>query len=103
MPPSTPTHKRLFTYSSPSTSNPATPTRRLDTPTDEAYSMSPVRAASRQLLESPRRQLRSVCKTSYQVLDTPKLADNFYLNIVDWSNTNVLGVGLGSCVSLDSV
>ncbi|KAF8901903.1 WD40 repeat-like protein [Gymnopilus junonius] len=100
VPPSTPTRRRLFTYNSPSRSNPATPTRRLDTPTDEAYSMSPVRAESRQLLESPRRQLRSVCKTPYRVLDAPELADDFYLNLVDWSSTNVLGVGLGPCVYL---
>ena len=42
--------------------------------------MSPVRPESRQLLESPRRQLRSVCKTPYRVLDAPELADDFYLN-----------------------
>ncbi|KAF5387199.1 hypothetical protein D9757_006888 [Collybiopsis confluens] len=100
VPPSTPTRRRLFAYSSPSHSNPSTPSRRLDTPTDEAYSMSPVRAQSRQLLESPRRQLRSVCKTPYRVLDAPELAEDFYLNLVDWSSTNVLGVGLGSCVYL---
>jgi cell division cycle 20-like protein 1 (cofactor of APC complex) len=99
-PHSTPTRRRLFAYHSPSASNPVTPTRRLDTTTDEAYSMSPVRAESRQLLESPRRQLRSVCKTPYRVLDAPELADDFYLNLVDWSSTNVLGVGLGSCVYL---
>ncbi|KAJ3511040.1 hypothetical protein NLJ89_g4332 [Agrocybe chaxingu] len=75
-PPSTPTRKRLFTFGSPSRSNPNTPTRRLDTPTDEAYSMSPVRAESRQLLESPRRLPRSVCKTPYRVLDAPELADD---------------------------
>ncbi|KAF4621085.1 hypothetical protein D9613_001176 [Agrocybe pediades] len=98
VPPSTPTKRRLFRYNTPS--NPATPSRRLDTPTDEAYSMSPVRAESRKLLESPRRQLRSVCKTPYRVLDAPELADDFYLNLVDWSSTNVLGVGLGSCVYL---
>jgi cell division cycle 20-like protein 1 (cofactor of APC complex) len=62
--------------------------------------MSPVRAESRHLLESPRRQLRSVCKTPYRVLDAPELVDDFYLNLVDWSSTNVLGVGLGSCVYL---
>ncbi|PPQ81611.1 hypothetical protein CVT26_002978, partial [Gymnopilus dilepis] len=45
-------------------------------------------------------QLRSVCKTPYRVLDAPELADDFYLNLVDWSSTNVLGVGLGSCVYL---
>ena len=98
--PTTPTRRRLFAYNSPSRSNPATPTRRLDTPNDEAYSMSPVRAESRQLLESPRRRLRSVCKTPYRVLDAPDLADDFYLNLVDWSSTNVLGVGLGACVYL---
>lgn len=100
VPPSTPTRRRLFNYNSPTVSNPATPTRRLDTPTDEAYSMSPVRAESRQLLESPRRKLRSVCKTPYRVLDAPELADDFYLSLVDWSSTNVLGVGLGACVYL---
>ncbi|KAI0074874.1 WD40 repeat-like protein [Panus rudis PR-1116 ss-1] len=98
--PSTPTRRRLFAYQSPSHSNPGTPTRRLDAPTDEAYSMSPVRAESRALLESPRRKLRSVTKTPYRVLDAPELADDFYLNLVDWSSTNVLGVGLGSCVYL---
>src|SRR5688572_5241242 len=55
LPPSTPTRRRLFQYTSPSSSNPATPSRRLDDPIDEAYSMSPVRAESRRLLESPRR------------------------------------------------
>ena len=99
-PPTTPTRRRLFAYNSPSRSNPATPSRRLDVPTDEAYSLSPVRAETRHLLESPRRQLRSVCKTPYRVLDAPELADDFYLNLVDWSSTNVLGVGLGSCVYL---
>ncbi|KAH9888320.1 WD40 repeat-like protein [Cubamyces lactineus] len=98
--PTTPTRRRLFAFNSPSRSNPATPSRRLDMPTDEAYSLSPVRAESRHLLESPRRQLRSVCKTPYRVLDAPELADDFYLNLVDWSSTNVLGVGLGACVYL---
>lgn len=98
--PSTPTRRRLFAFNSPSRSNPATPSRRLDMPTDEAYSLSPVRNESRHLLESPRRQLRSVCKTPYRVLDAPELADDFYLNLVDWSSTNVLGVGLGACVYL---
>ena len=98
--PSTPSRRRLFSYNSPSGSNPSTPKRRLDKPTDEAYSMSPVREESRQILESPRRQLRNVSKTPYRVLDAPELADDFYLNLVDWSSTNVLGVGLGSSVYL---
>lgn len=98
--PTTPSRKRLFNFNSPSGSNPVTPTRRLDTPNDESYSLSPVRAESKRLLESPRRQLRHISKTPYRVLDAPDLADDFYLNLVDWSSTNVLGVGLGSCVYL---
>ena len=35
-----------------------------------------------------------------QVLDAPQLADDFYLNLVDWGNTNVLAVGLGPAVYL---
>ncbi|KAJ7506250.1 hypothetical protein B0H11DRAFT_2220167 [Mycena galericulata] len=54
-----------------------------------------------QLLESPGRQLRNVCKTPYHVLDAPDLAEDFYLNlVVDWSSRNILGVGLASCVYL---
>jgi len=41
-----------------------------------------------------------VGKTPYKVLDAPELADDFYLNLVDWSETNILGVGLASCVYL---
>lgn len=99
--PSTPNRRRIFTYGSPSrSSDRATPARRLDTPTEDAYGLSPLRAESRRILQSPRRNLRSVCKTPYRVLDAPELADDFYLNLVDWSSTNVLGVGLGSCVYL---
>lgn len=64
----------------------------------EIYSLSPVRFGSQQLLLSPRRQPRAVSKVPYKVLDAPELADDFYLNLVDWGSANVLGVGLGSSV-----
>lgn len=35
-----------------------------------------------------------------QVLDAPALADDYYLNLVDWSAQNTLAVGLGTCVYL---
>lgn len=35
-----------------------------------------------------------------QVLDAPALADDFYLNLVDWSAQNLLAVGLDTCVYL---
>ncbi|KAK4191654.1 putative fizzy-related protein [Podospora australis] len=104
--PSTP-HKNLFSYMSPrhNIAGHPTPSRtpqsrhgpNLDT-RSEVYSLSPVRYGSQQMLLSPRRQPRAVSKVPYKVLDAPELADDFYLNLVDWGNANVLGVGLGSSV-----
>ncbi|KAI1811366.1 WD40-repeat-containing domain protein [Poronia punctata] len=105
--PSTP-HKNLFSYLSPRHHHIAghpTPSRtpqsrhgpNLDT-RSEIYSLTPVRFGSQQMLLSPRRQPRAVSKVPYKVLDAPDLADDFYLNLVDWGSANVLGVGLGSSV-----
>ncbi|KAF4423744.1 cell division cycle 20 1 cofactor-APC complex [Fusarium acutatum] len=106
--PSTP-HKNLFSYMSPRHHNQVaghptpskTPQSRhgpnLDT-RSEIYSLSPVRFGSQQMLLSPRRQPRAVSKVPYKVLDAPELADDFYLNLVDWGSANILGVGLGSSV-----
>lgn len=57
-------------------------------------------STSQRLLLSPRKQIRSFSKVPFKVLDAPDLADDFYLNLVDWSQSNLLGVGLGSCVYL---
>ncbi|PKS11630.1 hypothetical protein jhhlp_001781 [Lomentospora prolificans] len=106
--PSTP-HKNLFSYMSPrhhgSLGGHPTPSKtpqsrhgpNLDT-RSELYSLSPVRFGSQQMLLSPRKQPRAVSKVPYKVLDAPELADDFYLNLVDWGSANVLGVGLGSSV-----
>lgn len=52
------------------------------------------------LLASPHRAVRSISKQPYRVLDAPNLKDDFYLNLVDWSASNMVAVGLGSCVYL---
>jgi cell division cycle 20-like protein 1 (cofactor of APC complex) len=44
--------------------------------------------------------VRKIKKTPYKVLDAPGLKDDFYLNLIDWSQRNVLAVGLGSRVYL---
>lgn len=71
--------------------------------------LSPLRSAtSRSLLQSPygvpsmaaSRAKRKIPKTPFKVLDAPGLADDFYLNNVEWSSRNVIGVGLGSAVYL---
>ncbi|KAL3419369.1 WD repeat domain-containing protein [Phlyctema vagabunda] len=108
MTPSTP-HKNLFTYMSPrhhtNIAGHPTPSRTPQSRNgpnlnarSEMYSLSPVRFGSQQMLLSPRKQPRAVSKVPYKVLDAPDLADDFYLNLVDWGSSNVLGVGLGSCV-----
>ncbi|KAI5480561.1 cell cycle regulatory protein [Pseudohyphozyma bogoriensis] len=121
--PSTPSTKPLFSFSSPSRKRNAIGERErviggaqgLDSPTHERYSVSPVRYESQKLLLSPRKPQRQLSKVPFKVLDAPELAwrplvslllgpgfiqDDYYLNLVDWSSKNVLGVGLGSCVYL---
>ena len=64
----------------------------------DLYSVSPIHFSSQSILQSPRKQPRPIAKVPYKVLDAPELADDFYLNLVDWGSANILGVGLGSCV-----
>lgn len=41
-------------------------------------------------------QERPVPSTPFKVLDAPNLVDDFYVNILDWSSNNKIGVCLGS-------
>lgn len=41
---------------------------------------------------------RKIPREPFKVLEAPFLQDDFYLNVVDWSPKNVLGVGLGNAV-----
>ncbi|KAL7066677.1 hypothetical protein ACR3K2_28860 [Cryptosporidium serpentis] len=43
---------------------------------------------------------RKIPKGPFKILDAPNLQDDFYLNLVDWSSTNLLAVGLSSCLYL---
>jgi cell division cycle 20-like protein 1 (cofactor of APC complex) len=43
---------------------------------------------------------RKISKIPFKVLDAPALQDDFYLNLLDWSESNLLSVGLSSCVYL---
>lgn len=102
--PSTPRKKFLnFTPSTSLSGHPtpiATPSsRRLNfNPNSALYSLSPIKKGSQEMLLTPRKTPRTVSKVPYKVLDAPDLADDFYLNLVDWGSQNILGVGLGQCV-----
>lgn len=90
------TNNKLFNYSSPTRREPS----NLDSPTHPRYSTTPIKYESERLLLSPRKPTRTLSKVPFKVLDAPDLADDYYLNLIDWSSTNVLGVGLGSQVYL---
>jgi cell division cycle 20-like protein 1 (cofactor of APC complex) len=67
----------------------------------DSFSLSPVRMSSNhRLMSMPQKPKRKIAKVPFKVLDAPALADDFYLNLVDWSSQNVLAVGLGTCVYL---
>ena len=68
--------------------------------TKQHFSRSPISNASVHLLYSPKKTIRRIPKVPYKVLDAPDLQDDFYLNLIDWSSSNVLSVGLGACVYL---
>ena len=55
---------------------------------------------SNSALATTARLPRKIARAPFKVLDAPALADDFYLNLVDWSAQNVLAVGLGSSVYL---
>ena len=44
------------------------------------------------------KSVRKIPKGPFKVLDAPNLEDDFYLNLVDWSSSNILAVGLGGSV-----
>lgn len=39
-------------------------------------------------------------QSSERTLDAPELADDYYLNLLDWGSSNVLSIALGSTVYL---
>lgn len=43
-------------------------------------------------------KIRKISHEPFKVLDAPYLQDDFYLNVIDWSERNMLGVGLGNAV-----
>jgi cell division cycle 20-like protein 1 (cofactor of APC complex) len=39
---------------------------------------------------------RKISKKPYKILDAPNLQDDFYLNLLDWSDSNHIAVALDS-------
>jgi len=90
--PRTPEKRGLFRYKS-----------ALDSPQEELAPLPPLplplplRSGT---AETPQKPARKIPQEPYRVLHAPRLEDDFYLNPLDCSSSDVLAVGLGTCVDL---
>ncbi|KAF9077150.1 WD40-repeat-containing domain protein [Rhodocollybia butyracea] len=92
---STPSPSRsIFGQISPTNSQCKSSPDYLDNPTGVAYQLSPLHQKTRTILSQHRPHIRAVAKDPSRTLDLPDLPDDFYTNLVDWSPSGVLGVGL---------
>lgn len=48
----------------------------------------------------PEKKNRKISKKPYKILDAPNLQDDFYLNLIDWSENNQIAVALDSSLYL---
>ena len=63
------------------------------------FSLNPlINIDSAEINSSSIKPTRKIPKMPFKVLDAPQLQDDFYLNLVDWSSSNILAVGLGRAV-----
>lgn len=51
---------------------------------------------SQHTILSPKKKEREINRKSERILDAPNLIDDFYINILDWSSNDLLGVGLSN-------
>ena len=92
------TARRLFNTSADFHSDPITTTiTNIGSMSGNGYQSSPLKKASQKLL-TPRKSVWTVPKAPELILDAPQIINDFYLNILDWSPTNLLAVALHSSV-----
>lgn len=48
--------------------------------------------------ESSNKIPRKIAKSPYKVLEAPGILEDYYLNLMDWSSTNLIGIGLQNIV-----
>jgi cell division cycle 20-like protein 1 (cofactor of APC complex) len=53
-----------------------------------------------QTVKMSAKKKRNIQKIPYRILEAPRLKDDFYLNLIDWSQSNQIAVGLQSEVYL---
>ncbi|EPX73202.1 CDK inhibitor Srw1 [Schizosaccharomyces octosporus yFS286] len=100
--PITPSRK-VFQFMSPRDRNNSPYKKKLlfqDDPNRTKYSLSPVRSLTRDFIAAGQQEKRKLPTFPYKVLDAPNLADDYYLNLLDWGQCNILAIALGSRVYL---
>ena len=72
------------------------------TPLDEGEqsSLRVLYTQNREAAAAPRKYSRHIPQAPERILDAPALLDDYYLNLLDWSPNNVLGVALGDAIYL---
>ena len=72
------------------------------TPLDEGEqsSLRVLYTQNREAAAAPRKYSRHIPQAPERILDAPELLDDYYLNLLDWSPNNVLGVALGDAIYL---
>ena len=67
----------------------------IDSPTRSlTFSPRKKRDNSAKILEQATKYRRNIPLTPHKILDAPNLLDDYYVNLIDWSNTNLLAVAL---------
>ena len=67
---------------------------------DQQCSLRVLYSQNREAEMQPRKYSRHIPQAPERILDAPELLDDYYLNLLDWSSTNVLGVALGDSIYL---
>jgi len=67
---------------------------------DQQLSMRVLFTQNRGAQGLPRRFSRHIPNAPERILDAPELLDDYYLNLLDWSSSNILGVALGDSIYL---
>ncbi|KAJ2615732.1 substrate-specific activator of APC-dependent proteolysis [Coemansia sp. RSA 1365] len=95
-PPSSPGRAPMFAYRSPRKPAGAAPARNLfgrASPVHEVYQSGAVGARGRHMLGT-RTVPRRIARDPVKVLDAPGIRDDYYLNLLDWSSSDRIAVGL---------
>lgn len=62
--------------------------------------LSVINSIANEQNQSKEKKLRSIPQYPEKILDAPDLVDDYYLNLLDWSHSNILAVCLAQTVYL---